>query len=181
MKTISAISAAVLAAMVGTGLSTVAFAETGARGDKAAMPMFDFDQLDADKDGKVTLEEMQAARAARIAEMDADKDGKISEAELNASHLRGLEARAADRAKRMIERLDTDADGMLSAAELAASERPASRMFQRIDADGDGAISKAEAEAARDRMAEHRDGRGKKKGHGKDMGRGGQMHGQGNN
>lgn len=167
MNSKTAISALVLAAMIGAGASGVALAQAGGPAADARPAAFDFEALDADKDGKVTKDEMKAAQAARAVLMDTDKDGKISEAELVAMHTRDIEARAVERAKRILARQDTDGDGMLTAAELMATDRPMDKMFDRIDADNDGAISKAEAEAMQDRMADRRDGRkGKhKRGH----------------
>lgn len=131
-----------------------------------AMP--DFDALDADKDGKVTVEEMAAHRKARIDGLDANADGKIDAAELVAMQMREAEARAKDRADHMIEMMDADGDGALGVAELLAMPMPGARMLDRLDTDGDGAISKAEFDAAMQRM-EHGPGpRGERgdKGHG---------------
>lgn len=130
--------------------------------------MMDFDALDADKDGKVTAEELAAHRKARIDGLDANADGRIDAAELVAMQMREAEARAKDRAERMIEMMDADGDGALGAAELLAMPMPGAQMLERLDADGDGAISKAEFDAAMQRM-EHGPGpRGERgeRGHG---------------
>ena len=132
-------------------------------------PMFDFATLDADKDGKVTAEEMAAQRKARIEGLDANADGKIDAAELTAMQMRDAEARARDRAGRMVAAMDADGDGALSAAELLARPMPGGRMIERMDTDGDGAISQAEYDAAMARMAkwmEDRDGPRGGRGHG---------------
>ena len=56
-----AYSAAVLAALVGVTMTTAALAEKGPMGGPMGGMMMNFEQLDADKDGKVTKEEGRAA------------------------------------------------------------------------------------------------------------------------
>ncbi len=71
-----------------------------------------FERLDADKDGKVTLEEMKSAAAERFARRDVDGDGVVSR-----------EDRKAQRANRRAERfdqIDADGDGVVSKEEFAA-------------------------------------------------------------
>jgi len=144
-------------------LSTASFAE-GPVG-----PLFPFETVDADKDGKVTKAELDAYRAAESTAMDANADGKLSVEELTAAQLARMTERATAMATKMVENLDTDGDKALSAAELAARPLPA-MLFEKADADGDGAVSKAEADALaaqiEQRMGE-RHGRGGKDGHGK--------------
>lgn len=115
------------------------------------MPLL-FDAMDANGDGQITRDEMASQRMARFEDADADGDGALSFEELEAE----ARTRATDHVERMMERLDSNEDGKLTPAELA--EAPgADRRFRRMDRDGDGAITKAEFDAARDRMAKHRD------------------------
>ncbi len=166
MKMNFTLSALSIAAVLAAGLSTVAFADNrgGMGGGMGPMPVFDFATLDADKDGKVTRAEIDAAHAARVAEADANKDGLLSADELAAMHLKMMTERAKTMAAEMVTRMDTDGDKLLSVAEMAA--RPGlEKIFGMMDADGDGAITQAEADAAKDKMAE-RGGRGGKGKHG---------------
>ena len=112
---------------------------------------FDFAAADANKDGKVTKEEFDAWRAARVAGIDTDKDGKISVEELAAMNLKQMQAMADARAQRMVKELDTDGDGKLSAAELVAHPMPMD-VFALADTNKDGVVDQAEAEAAQRMM-----------------------------
>lgn len=174
----NALSMLALVAVSGVMLSTAAMAQgmgDGPMGDgpmgRGAMAGLDFGAVDADKDGKITTAEMDAFRAARVTEMDTDKDGKLSTAELSAMHMARMQERVDQMATRMMERHDADGDGMLTAAEFATPAAP-ERMFEMADADGDGALTEAEIEAARSKMAEMRDGRGKGGKHGRGEGHG---------
>jgi Ca2+-binding EF-hand superfamily protein len=136
-------------------------------------PMFDFATLDANKDGKITKDELEAAKTARFTAADTNKDGKLSVEELTAARDAMIAKRKEDRLAQMIKRFDKDGDGMISEAEMPSPPN-ADKMFDRIDTDKDGAISQAEADAAKqmmqDRMGKH-DGRGQghgRDGHGKD-------------
>ena len=111
-----------------------------------------FDRLDADKDGKISAAEAQAAgpRAAQIMAADSDGDGFVTQAELRA-HAQ------AQHVTQTFTRLDKDNDGFLDAAEMG---RAAQRLLQ-ADKDGDGKVSRqeltdfvaAQAQAAQQRQA----------------------------
>ncbi|MEM8536631.1 MAG: calcium-binding protein [Pseudomonadota bacterium] len=148
MKT-SVFLAAVLAALV---------AVSGAAQAQGQREAVDFDQLDLNQDGSVTMEEMQARRDARFTTTDTDGDGGLSVAEIVAA----AEGRAAARAERMIERLDANGDGILQQVEMQTDRAAgrAARMFERADANGDGAISAAEFETAQANRAERNKPRG---------------------
>jgi Ca2+-binding EF-hand superfamily protein len=77
-----------------------------------------FDKIDADKDGFITPQELQAMHRKHgedhFSRMDTDRDGKISRAE-------------ADRFPKLSEKfstLDTNGDGFLSKEELQAAHGP---------------------------------------------------------
>lgn len=160
MKPTPALGSLALATLMAALLSTAALAERGGMGPMGAMPMMDFDQLDADKDGKLTEAEIKAAMTARLTEADTDKDGKLSPEELIALREKMAAERKMARARAMIERHDTDKDGFVSITEMEAAGPDTGRMFDRVDADDDGAISKEEMQAMRDRIAERRKDKG---------------------
>jgi Ca2+-binding EF-hand superfamily protein len=121
---------------------------------RGAMMLDQFDTIDADKDGKISPDEIAAHRAAEFAAADTNADGALSADELQAQMLTKMLAR---RSARMIENMDDDGNGALSLAEM--DEGPMADHFARIDADNDGAISKAEAEAMVEKMGKRREGR----------------------
>ncbi len=106
-----------------------------------------FDKVDANHDGRLTLDEIQAFHrelaAKRFAEKDTNNDGKLSRSEVS---------RMPDE---VFSRLDLNKDGVLTPDELANRggrfQSHAERRFQHADANGDGAISKDEALAGADK------------------------------
>ncbi|WP_176696024.1 EF-hand domain-containing protein [Phenylobacterium immobile] len=98
--------------------------------------------LDANGDGKITLQEFQASRGDRMFKrMDVDSDGKLSKAELQM-----MLDRAPQGADAAFAALDADKDGFVIRAEADAA---AAAMFGRADTDDDGALSRDEIESVR--------------------------------
>ncbi|MDQ2092249.1 EF-hand domain-containing protein [Marimonas arenosa] len=154
---------AALGLVAGAGMVLAHGKKMGGEGMMGGMrggPVMNFDEIDADKDGKITQAEMQAHAKARFDAADGDGDGKLSAEEMKAAAERRAAEWRAQRAERMVarmlERLDADADGALSFDEMPGQKTHAARMFERADSDGDGAISKAEMDEARARFEEHR-------------------------
>ncbi len=123
----------------------------------------DFASLDVDGDGAITLEELQAAGAARFAETDANGDGALSQDELIAQ----MSGRAERGVTRMIERLDENDDGVLQQSELEdRGAKRLERLIERADTNDDGVVSEEEFEQVKDRGGrrggdgKHRHGRG---------------------
>lgn len=142
---------------------TAGFGVAEAQERRAGPGPMDFATLDTDGNGEITLEDLDAARDNRFAEMDANGDGQVSEAEFIAH----AQTRAGERASEMFARLDADGDGSLSRDVLEAREgggRMASRMIERADTDGSGGVNAEEFEAIKERMAERRGGKSGKRG-----------------
>ncbi len=122
-------------------------------GGKPHRPHHSFEELDANGDGKLMKEEMEAHMQARFEGADTDGDGALSKEEL----LTRVKERRAKRAEKyidhMLERHDADGDGALSMDEMKA--RGEGKMFARMDADKDGAISKEEFETMRAKHKKH--------------------------
>ncbi len=145
------------------------FGERGDRGARGPGMEEMFKQIDADADGKITQEEIDAFRKARFDATDADGDGVLSPEEITAAR----EARRVARFQSMVTELDKDGDGLLSAEELAAGRpdrRDPETMLDRLDKDGDGALTLEEiqqAQLGRGGKGGKRFGEGR---HGKDQG-----------
>ena len=92
-----------------------------------------FQEMDANRDGKVTQAEIDAFEAARAAEIDTNHDGKITADELQAFH----EKEKAKREAAMLARMDTNGDGTVSVQEYEAAQ---TWRLARMDSNGDGTI-----------------------------------------
>lgn len=160
------ISAALAAALAAAAITLPIMTEARGAPGMAGGPgmMLNFDQFDADKDGKVTAAELAAFRTTMVANADADKDGLLSVEELTAHEVRMIEVMAAEHAARRVADQDVDGDGKLSVEEMLAAPLPTA-MFDRMDADGDGAVSRAEFDEARAEMQNHGRGMGHDRGH----------------
>ena len=125
--------------------ASLANAEGGPRGGHRPS----FEQMDANGDGVLTMEEFQQQGQARFAENDTNGDGMLDVDELTAAANRERDRMIA----RMIERKDTDGDGMLSLEEM--QPRDPGRFFGKADTDGNGEITLEEWQAAQAHMRGH--------------------------
>lgn len=152
-----------LAALALTSLSLGAIAQPSDMRQGPGAPGMDFATLDANGDGQVTQDELDAAAAQRFADVDTDGNGSVSAEEMVAHMQVMADQQRASRqtrmAERMIARMDQNGDGLLSAQEMKPGAAPAPKtMFERLDSDADGAISEEEfatAQARMDRMRDH--------------------------
>ena len=124
--------------------STAVLAEGGPRGGHG--PQMNFERLDTNGDGMLTLEELQARGQSKFAETDTNSDGFLDVEELAAA----AERERAQMIERLLERKDTNGDGMLSIEEMAPDN--AGKLFERADTNGDGMIDADEWEAAQKHM-----------------------------
>jgi hypothetical protein len=164
-KTVLTVSALALGAVL-VAVPMVAMAKgEGARMermmDRAGLQI-DFAKADADGDGKVTQDELEALRAGQIAALDADGDGFVTAEELAQRGQQLREERNTARTARMLERFDADGDGRLALEELPSA--PVDRIFAALDADGDGALTQPEIDAAAEAFAKLRGGHGEGRG-----------------
>ena len=119
----------------------------GPRGDRGPGAMFN--QMDTHKDGRVTWDEAWGTIQQRFAAADADRDGRLSQQEMEAARLRPGAARpegaqGPDRARMvgmMFRALDANRDGGVTQDEI----RPAAEArFRAFDANSDGAVTRDE-------------------------------------
>jgi len=141
----------------------------GAKGDKGHRGHGGLKKLDIDGDGMISQAEAKDSRLAdKFAELDADKDGKLSKDELHA--MKGRHGKGpkdpAERAAHFMEKFDADKDGAISSAEVAGHPHFADK-FAELDADKDGKLTSTELQARKS----HGGGRGE--GHGEGHGKGG--------
>jgi Ca2+-binding EF-hand superfamily protein len=94
-------------------------------------------RFDSDASGSLSQTEIDAAAAAHAAEVDANGDGLIATEELQAFRdARRAEAQAA-RQQRQRQKMDANTDGSLSTEEFASAH---AQRLQRMDRNGDGVI-----------------------------------------
>lgn len=111
-----------------------------------------FKALDTDGDDKLSPDEHAAGAKRMFAAMDADKDGTVTVAEMDAAHknVTGEETRSTNLSSaEKIKVVDKNGDGLLSAEEHAAGSK---RMFHTMDIDNDGFLSRAELTAGHAKM-----------------------------
>ncbi len=135
----------------------------GAAGAQGRDPMgggFDIMSADADEDGRITREELEAQAQARFDEADADGDGALSPDEMVAAAEARRIAALTARMTGMVERMDDDGDGLLQYSEIEARTPRIAPMFDRLDQDGDGAIDESELAEMRDRRGDHHEHHG---------------------
>jgi Ca2+-binding EF-hand superfamily protein len=143
----------------------------GGRGGRGEGLIVMFAEIDANGDGSVTVEELEAHRAARFTALDADGNGTVSRQEF----IDHAAAQAGERAGTIFDRFDADGDGTLTrdAIEARRGMGPdTERMFARFDENGDGTVTVEEIEVVQERMSERR-------GDGERMGRHGGRDGHG--
>lgn len=118
--------------------------------DKSANSRRGMMRYDTNNDGFVDRAEWTAGQEARFKQLDTDKDGKLSRDELFArtpaagGNVLPSEAQLR-RQDSYFKQLDADKDGFVSKAEFMAQ---AERNFARCDLDKDGRITTAECRQA---------------------------------
>ena len=93
------------------------------------------ERYDADKDGKLTQDEINSNREAWLKEFDANNDGKLSLDEFKQLYLKAR----AERIVREFQHFDRDGDAGVTLEEY---QRPLADLVERMDRNNDGALSK---------------------------------------
>lgn len=104
------------------------------------------ERFDADKDGKLTQEELDQARTDLLNKHDIDKDGKLSLDEYKALWLEVMQRRVV----RSFQHTDVDGDAAVTIDEF---KEPFSKAVERMDRNDDGTLNKED----RRRQKMHRD------------------------
>ncbi len=145
---------------------------SGLSGTQPPRPEEVFDKADANGDGEVTQEELEAVIGKKggdlFAQIDTDGDGTISRAEDEAFRqgmekeighggpsLSGLSGTQPPRPEEVFDAADVNGDGAVTQEELeAVIGEKGGDLFAQIDTDSDGSISRTEDEVFRRQMTE---------------------------
>jgi Ca2+-binding EF-hand superfamily protein len=136
----------VAAALAVAGVVSSAHADRG-RGHHGAMMHGMMDRYDANKDGKLTQEEIDQNRTQWHAQYDADKSGGLTLAEFEALWLKARR----DQLVREYQQFDRDGDGNVTLDEY---KMPLATMVAERDINGDGMLSQDDRRRRRDRQHE---------------------------
>lgn len=144
---------AVAAGLLLSGVAAPAFAAKG-EGKHQQRHAAMIERLDADKNGKVSLDEFKANISTAFKIFDADGNGEVTKDEIKARHAAFKDARKAVR-----DAADADKD---KAREALRASGPywmpgAGKMFERANADKNGTLSQAEVLASAEKIFERRD------------------------
>ncbi|OUR75318.1 hypothetical protein A9Q83_17990 [Alphaproteobacteria bacterium 46_93_T64] len=112
MKRVIIVSAVIAAIAIPTAV--YATKNAGNWGHAALSTMFE--KHDANKDGVMTRDEMPEKWASRFDKLDEDKNGSLTLAEIEKSHRSHKEKRM----EKMMSKFDEDKDGKISEAEVTA-------------------------------------------------------------
>ncbi|MGD9866641.1 MAG: EF-hand domain-containing protein [Hyphomicrobiales bacterium] len=91
------------------------------------------ERFDADKDGKLTQDELNQSRQDLLAKHDADKDGKLSLKEFETLWMEVMHRRMV----RGFQRIDVDGDAAITTEEFL---KPYSELVSRMDRNDDGVL-----------------------------------------
>jgi len=106
-------------------------------------------RFDADKDGKLTEDELGAQMWRRMSRFDSDSDGALTKQELESMSRRGGgRGGSSDAAwKFLADKYDANKDGKIEKGEYDRDEAT----FTRLDKNGDGALTKEDWQGEQER------------------------------
>ena len=145
MKRITILAALAFASSTALALAADGQAPDAGHGPRGHM-LERLKQADTNGDGMLSRDEAKALPmiSKNFDAIDANHDGQITMEELRAFH----KARAGERRAEHWKKIDTDGDGRISRAEAQANAPRLAEHFDQIDANGDGFITPEELRAA---------------------------------
>lgn len=125
--------AVIAAGLAGLGVAGMAMANEPyfPRGERG------FQRMDANKDGKLSLQEISPVMDKRLITADSNGDKIVTAAEIDAMLTKRIEARRT----RMMQLLDANKDGSITVAEM---DSVVENMLNNADANKDGGVDMAE-------------------------------------
>lgn len=135
------------AAFIAASIAAFAFSATPALAQGFDRDRMSFEQMDSNGDGRVTREELRAAREQMFAKRDRNRDGYLDKADLPKRAAR----RMGDRGAELRERIDSNGDGRISKEEFVNGD---TLLFDMADKNSDGELDAEEIEAAKTAMRE---------------------------
>jgi Ca2+-binding EF-hand superfamily protein len=132
---IALIAIAGLVAIGGVAVAKNGWKQGGPNGPMGFEQMTE--RYDANKDGKISQEEIDANRGKWLADFDSDKSGSLALAEFQNLWLKANNQRMV----RDFQRLDADANGQVTLDEYKA---PMAKLIARMDQNKDGSITSDE-------------------------------------
>lgn len=112
-----------------------------------------FARLDADSDGKVTVNEWKPKAVKRFLRLDDDQNGTVTTAEIDTFLKKGIERRK----ERMLTRLDQNKNGEVTRDEVDAY---IDALFNGADGDKDGGLTLAEVRESAPKRGRQPDAKG---------------------
>jgi len=155
----SILKGSIVAAIVAVGFGGIALAQKGGH-DGAKRHgggiYKNFDEIDLDKNGYITKNEISAHKLTRFRNTDTNNDGYLTQQEVFDHAAKRFKKRMEKRGAKRFAKMDKNGDGRISLEEInkAPSDKK-NRMFNRLDKNNDGAISRSEAETAKKKRGQY--------------------------